>query len=91
MRRKGYRKDAIRARLSSFFYSHRVDPVTPAELAAAQSHGEHDAVGGATEVDALEARHPGEIPSGTRERHAEDAAIGDGPVVAPASEDVHRA
>lgn len=42
VRRKGYRRDAVRARLSRFFYEDRVDPVTPAELAAAQSHGHHD-------------------------------------------------
>jgi ubiquinol-cytochrome c reductase cytochrome b subunit len=46
VRRKGYRRDALRARVSRFFYEDRVEPVTPAELAAAQSHGEHDALGG---------------------------------------------
>ncbi len=82
VRRKGYRKDAVRARLSAFFYSHRVDPVTPAELAAAHSHGEHDALAADhDDAAALEARHPGEIPAGTLERHAEDAAVTDGPVV----------
>ncbi|WP_199424246.1 cytochrome bc1 complex cytochrome b subunit [Actinotalea solisilvae] len=44
VRRKGYRADALRARVSRFFYEDRVEPVTPAELAAAHSHGEHDAL-----------------------------------------------
>jgi ubiquinol-cytochrome c reductase cytochrome b subunit len=41
VRRKGYRRDAFRARLSRFFYEDRVEPVTPAELAAAQAHAAH--------------------------------------------------
>ena len=45
VRRKGYQLDKVRARLSRFFYEDRVEPVTPAELVAAQSHGEHDALG----------------------------------------------
>ncbi len=65
VRRKGYRRDAVRARISRVFYADRVDPVTPAELAAAQAHGEHDA------VEAVEARHPGELPVGS---HAADDA-----------------
>jgi ubiquinol-cytochrome c reductase cytochrome b subunit len=44
VRRKGYRADRIRQRLSQVFYEDRVEPVTPAELAAAQSHGGHDAL-----------------------------------------------
>lgn len=73
VRRKGYRRDAIRARVSRFFYEDRVEPVTPAELAAAHSHGEHDALaaaehapaqivgehGGATEVEVDEVRAVG--------------------------------
>ncbi|WP_225754611.1 ubiquinol-cytochrome c reductase cytochrome b subunit [Actinotalea sp. Marseille-Q4924] len=51
VRRKGYRRDALRARVSRFFYEDRVEPVTPAELTAAQSHGEHDALGGAEHGD----------------------------------------
>ena len=65
VRRKGYRRDAVRARISRVFYADRVDPVTPAELAAAQAHGDHDA------VEAVEARHPGELPVGS---HATDDA-----------------
>jgi ubiquinol-cytochrome c reductase cytochrome b subunit len=49
VRRKGYRIDAARRRLSKVFYEDRVEPVTPAELAAAQSHGGHDALPLATE------------------------------------------
>jgi ubiquinol-cytochrome c reductase cytochrome b subunit len=44
VRRPGYRKDALRSRVSRFFYQDRVEPVTPAELAAAQAHGEHEAL-----------------------------------------------
>ncbi|HMO11883.1 MAG TPA: ubiquinol-cytochrome c reductase cytochrome b subunit [Actinotalea sp.] len=44
VRRPGYRKDALRSRVSRFFYDDRVEPVTPSELAAALSHGEHDAL-----------------------------------------------
>lgn len=44
VRRPGYRRDALRTRVSRFFYADRVEPVTPAELAAAQAHGEHDAL-----------------------------------------------
>lgn len=40
VRRKGYRKDRVRQRLSQVFYEDRVEPVTPAELAAAHAaHG----------------------------------------------------
>ncbi|WP_159807498.1 cytochrome bc1 complex cytochrome b subunit [Cellulomonas citrea] len=48
VRRKGYAADVRRAKLSRLFYADRVEPVTPAELAAAHSHGEHDALPGAT-------------------------------------------
>ena len=44
VRRRGYRRDAVRTRVSRFFYADRVEPVTPAELAAAHAHGEHDAL-----------------------------------------------
>ena len=46
VRRKGYKKDKRLQRLSRFFYEDRVEPVTPAEVAAAHSHGEHDALEG---------------------------------------------
>lgn len=45
VRRKGYRADALRQRLSRVFYEDRIEPVTPAELEAAHSHGDHDALG----------------------------------------------
>ena len=43
VRRKGYGLDRMRQRLSQTFYEDRIEPVTPAELAASHSHGEHDA------------------------------------------------
>ena len=49
VRRKGYRRDALRARVSRIFFEDRVDPVTPAELVAAQAHGDHDALPAALE------------------------------------------
>jgi ubiquinol-cytochrome c reductase cytochrome b subunit len=72
VRRKGYRRDAIRARVSRFFYEDRVEPVTPAELAAAQAHGHHDELsapehGDATLIEAaanIKPEHAG-VPSGT--------------------------
>lgn len=36
--------DGVRTKLSQFFYEDRVEPVTPTELVAAHSHGEHDAL-----------------------------------------------
>ncbi|GAA2722749.1 cytochrome bc1 complex cytochrome b subunit [Cellulomonas aerilata] len=42
VRRKGYRVDQVRQRLSRVFFEDRVEPVTPSELAAAHSHGAHD-------------------------------------------------
>lgn len=63
VRRKGYRKDALRARVSRIFFEDRVDPVTPAELAAAQAHGEHDALPAGPADDG----HPvGALPSAQR-------------------------
>lgn len=49
VRRKGYALDRMRQRLSQTFYEDRVEPVTPAELAASHSHGEHDSLEGAPE------------------------------------------
>ena len=62
VRRPGYRRDAARARLSRFFFEDRVEPVTPAELVAAQSHSGHDAALALGGGDAA-----GAVPSG---RHA---------------------
>ena len=39
------RKDRMRARLARFYFKDVVNPVTPAELAAAHAHGEHEAIG----------------------------------------------
>jgi ubiquinol-cytochrome c reductase cytochrome b subunit len=49
VRRRGYRFDRLRQRVSRFFYEDRIEAVTPAELAAAQSHGAHDTVAAAHE------------------------------------------
>lgn len=46
VRRKGYRADRFRQRLSRLFFEDRVEPVTPAELAAAHVYGEHDTLSG---------------------------------------------
>jgi len=45
------RADRVRARLSHFYFSDRVDPVTPAELAAAQHHGELEVLPAAPEKE----------------------------------------
>ncbi len=68
VRRRGYRKDALRARVSSFFFEDRIEPVTPAELAAAHEHEEHAAIGNG-EPDSTRLVESG--PSG--------AALGGGP------------
>jgi len=39
------RKDRARARLARFYFTDVVNPVTPEELAAAQAHGDHEAIG----------------------------------------------
>ena len=39
------RKVRARARLARFYFTDVVNPVTPAELAAAQAHGDHEAIG----------------------------------------------
>ncbi|WP_448060988.1 cytochrome bc1 complex cytochrome b subunit [Cellulomonas hominis] len=44
VRRTGYRRDRFRQRVSQLFYEDRIEPVTPAELTAAQAHGGHDAI-----------------------------------------------
>lgn len=55
VRRKGYRLDEARRRVSRMFYEDRVEPVTPAELAAAHSHGEHDQLDAGHEPERIEA------------------------------------
>ncbi|MGW2094876.1 cytochrome bc1 complex cytochrome b subunit [Promicromonospora sukumoe] len=54
VKRKGYGADKRWQGLSRFFYEDRVSPVTPAEVAAAHSHGEHDELNG-SERQAVEA------------------------------------
>jgi ubiquinol-cytochrome c reductase cytochrome b subunit len=60
VRRKGARKDRLWAKVSRFYFDDRIEPVTPAELAAAHSHG-HGHDGGHDEVGA------GEQPAGAIE------------------------
>jgi ubiquinol-cytochrome c reductase cytochrome b subunit len=57
--RKGYRRDRFRQRVSRFFYEDRVEPVTPAELAAAQSHGAHDQLATSPDVPQVESKPVG--------------------------------
>ncbi|WP_336922698.1 cytochrome bc1 complex cytochrome b subunit [Aquipuribacter sp. SD81] len=67
VRRKGAWADGLRKRLSGFYFEDRVEPVTPAELSAAHSHGEHDALDTAphgAEGEQLEARSEKQIGSG---------------------------
>ncbi|MGL5858713.1 MAG: cytochrome bc1 complex cytochrome b subunit [Angustibacter sp.] len=45
VRTPGYRRAKLRAKLSAFWFEDRVEPATPAELAAAHAHSEHDAIG----------------------------------------------
>ncbi|MFD2792293.1 cytochrome bc complex cytochrome b subunit [Promicromonospora vindobonensis] len=54
VKRKGYAADKRWQGLSRFFYEDRVSPVTPAEVEAAHSHGEHDQLNG-SERQAVEA------------------------------------
>lgn len=54
------RKDRIRSRLSRFFFEDRVEAVTPAELAAAHHHGEHETL----EASVVEHGHDAQIESG---------------------------
>ena len=45
VRRKGYRADRVRRRVSQFFYEDRIEPVSAEELAAARAHAaEHHAL-----------------------------------------------
>jgi ubiquinol-cytochrome c reductase cytochrome b subunit len=71
--RKATRGERMRARLSRFYFADAVNPVTPAEFAAAQHHGaEHEAIepsaaGGAIEgaqTEEREAERTDEVESG---------------------------
>jgi len=53
VRRPGGRLDNLRYRISKFYFEDRVEPVSPAELAAAHAHGEHDALPAGDGDDAL--------------------------------------
>lgn len=77
VRRKGYRVDKLRAKLSSFYFEDRVEPVTPTELAIAHD-GHHPAIesahdDGNSDPAALE----GERPAGDREREHKSLVAGD--------------
>jgi ubiquinol-cytochrome c reductase cytochrome b subunit len=54
VKRKGYGSEKRWQGLSRFFYEDRIEPVTPAEVEAAHSHGEHDQIDG-SERQAVEA------------------------------------
>jgi ubiquinol-cytochrome c reductase cytochrome b subunit len=59
VRRPGSRLDGVRRRLSRFYFEDRVEPVTPAELAAAHhEHGAHEA------IEAERAEEERALPSG---------------------------
>ncbi|GAB4086103.1 cytochrome bc complex cytochrome b subunit [Myceligenerans cantabricum] len=62
VKRKGYGADKRWSVLSRFFYEDRVEPATPAELAAAHSHGVHD------EVEAGAHEAPAAIGTGRSDR-----------------------
>jgi ubiquinol-cytochrome c reductase cytochrome b subunit len=60
VRRKRYGADARRQRVSRLFFETRVEPVTPAEYAAAQQHlalqdgdGEHAAIAASPEPERI--------------------------------------
>jgi ubiquinol-cytochrome c reductase cytochrome b subunit len=72
VRRKGYQLDRLRQRVSQVFYEDRVEPVTPAELAASHSHGEHDAVEGGA------AHEPAQVGGGVHLVEPEGETTADG-------------
>ncbi len=49
--KKGAKSLRRRAKLSNFYFKDRVEPVTPAELAAAHHHGEHEDIDGHDAVE----------------------------------------
>ncbi|WP_088287338.1 ubiquinol-cytochrome c reductase cytochrome b subunit [Kineosporia sp. A_224] len=53
VKRPGARFDKVKAKLSSFYFEDRIEPVTPAELEAAhhEHHGGHEAVEGSDEAE----------------------------------------
>jgi ubiquinol-cytochrome c reductase cytochrome b subunit len=55
VRRKGVAKDRLRARVTRFYFDDRIEPVTPAELAAAHDHDQGPAeVGAGSSSGAIE-------------------------------------
>ena len=68
---KHARSERIRAKLSHFYFKDRVAPVTPAELAAAHQHGEHEAIASPETSGSLEGpRETQGLASPTSEREA---------------------
>jgi len=55
VRRPGYRRDKLRQRVSRFFFEDRVEPPTPAEVAAASRTVVSEQVGAAEEAPAITA------------------------------------
>ncbi|MGJ7441426.1 cytochrome bc1 complex cytochrome b subunit [Aquipuribacter sp. MA13-6] len=65
VKRKGALLSNVQRRLSRFYFEDRVEPVTPADLAAAHSHGDHDSIDGThPEPGAVEGRSNREVGSG---------------------------
>ena len=67
VRRKGYRADRIRRRISQFFYEDRIEPVSAEELAASRAHAaEHHA-----HLDGT-GKHDAALPAGEQETVASE-------------------
>ncbi|KQX64451.1 ubiquinol-cytochrome c reductase cytochrome b subunit [Angustibacter sp. Root456] len=66
VRRPGLRAQRMRAKLSRFWFEDRVETVTPAELAAAHAHGEHEALDTSHESRGIEG---GEVETRAVTRH----------------------
>ncbi len=64
VKRKGALLGNAQRRLSRFYFEDRVEPVTPADLAAAHSHGAHDAIEGHDDPKAVEGSTGREVGSG---------------------------
>src|SRR5690625_6633739 len=62
VRRPGYRADKLRQRVSRFFFEERVEPPTPAEVAAASQTVISEQVDGAADRSAIEAEEKAEAP-----------------------------
>jgi ubiquinol-cytochrome c reductase cytochrome b subunit len=66
VRRPGLRAQRVRAKLSRFWFEDRIETVTPAELAAAHAHGEHEHLEAGEHVDAVEG---GDVETRAISRH----------------------